>query len=227
MNDADDLLDKNEIYIEGERCINQQAVPHNITIIIDERSTGNKLFLSSISGRGNVEISMADISNCLISIGKGNVVNNKLNINFYSVYGKKNIGTRISIGDHNIFNGGVRILAPLESGHCVEIGNNNLFAGGISIRGCNEHTIYDLTTKKKLDVERDTVISNHVWVCENVLLLSGSMVSDDSVIAANTLVNKCFSETNILIAGNPASVKKRNIGWDRKYCDSETVTPET
>ena len=41
-----------------------------------------------------------------------------------------------------------------------------------------------------------------------------AIINNNSVIAAHTLVNKSFSESNILVAGIPAKIKRKNIVWN-------------
>ena len=41
----------------------------------------------------------------------------------------------------------------------------------------------------------------------------GVKLSDYTVVASNSLVNKKFNENNILIAGIPARVNKKDISW--------------
>jgi acetyltransferase-like isoleucine patch superfamily enzyme len=56
-------------------------------------------------------------------------------------------------------------------------------------------------------------IGDHVWIGCRVIINKGTEVADNTVIAAGTIVTGSFKETNILLAGVPASVKKTNINW--------------
>jgi len=58
-------------------------------------------------------------------------------------------------------------------------------------------------------------IGNNVWIgCRNTIL-KGSRIKDNSVIGANSLINKEFEKENVLIAGNPAKIVRENIRWER------------
>lgn len=63
--------------------------------------------------------------------------------------------------------------------------------------------------KKKIEV------GENVWICGKVNVLKGSKINNESVVAFNSLVLKTFDEKNILIAGTPAKVIKKNIKWER------------
>ena len=46
---------------------------------------------------------------------------------------------------------------------------------------------------------------------EQSVILKGSVIPEGCVVGAMTLVNKQFEESNCLIAGNPAIIKKTGI----------------
>ena len=47
----------------------------------------------------------------------------------------------------------------------------------------------------------------------NAVILKNSIIPDNSVIGAYSVVAKKFDEENVVIAGNPARICKRNINW--------------
>lgn len=56
-------------------------------------------------------------------------------------------------------------------------------------------------------------IGDHVWIGCNVIILKGVEIPNNSIVAANSVVTGKFYEENVLIAGNPARVIKRNVNW--------------
>lgn len=60
---------------------------------------------------------------------------------------------------------------------------------------------------------RNIRVGNHVWIGSRVTVLKGAVIPNGCVVAANTVVNKEFTEENCLLAGNPAKVVKRNVSW--------------
>ena len=49
----------------------------------------------------------------------------------------------------------------------------------------------------------------------NAVILKNSEIQEESVVGACSVVAKKFDEKNVVIAGNPASVKKQDISWRR------------
>lgn len=54
-----------------------------------------------------------------------------------------------------------------------------------------------------------------MWICSEVKILKGVVISDYSVIAMGSLVTRKFFETNVLIGGNPAKVIEHGIWWEK------------
>lgn len=47
----------------------------------------------------------------------------------------------------------------------------------------------------------------------NLIICKGVSIPDNSVIGVGSVVTKSFNESNVIIAGNPAVVKKQGIHW--------------
>ena len=114
--------------------------------------------------------------------------------------------------------GGVTIIYA-EKNSTISIGNDCMFSNGISIRTSDAHTIFDSNTEEVINKGGDIVIGDRVWICQNTTILKNTEIKNDTVIGASSLVNKKFEESNVIIAGNPARVVKRNIKWDRNTPD--------
>lgn len=97
---------------------------------------------------------------------------------------------------------------------CINIGNNVLIAMNTVIRTSDGHTIINKDTKEILNMTKDVNIGDNVWIGTNSVILKGALISRNSVVGACSLVNKEFREENVIIAGSPARIVKRNIEWD-------------
>lgn len=96
----------------------------------------------------------------------------------------------------------------------VIIGDDCLMSWGILIRVGDWHTIYDIETQQILNPNKNVIIGNHVWCGSESSLSKGAVVPDNCIVGAKTLVTKAFSEPNCILAGIPARIVKRNIGWN-------------
>ena len=95
----------------------------------------------------------------------------------------------------------------------IKIGDNCLLGGGISLRDNDGHKLYIHETQKT--GQKEIVIGKQVWICSEVKILKGVVISDYSVIAMGSLVTRKFFETNVLIGGNPAKVIEHGIWWEK------------
>lgn len=98
----------------------------------------------------------------------------------------------------------------------VIIGEDCMFSWGCSIMTGDYHTIFDKNIGAIINHNDNVVIGNHVWVGREVLMLKGACIADNSVVGARSLVTNKFSESNIVVAGFPAKIIKRNVNWDRR-----------
>lgn len=111
--------------------------------------------------------------------------------------------------------GGLEVQMNDGDETCI-IGDNALFSWGIKIRTSDGHSVIDLDTNKAINLPRDVIIGNKVWVGEDVSFLKGAKILNDCVVGSRSVVTKAFNETNCVIAGFPANIVKKNIKWDRE-----------
>lgn len=59
-------------------------------------------------------------------------------------------------------------------------------------------------------------IASNTWLCSNLLFLKNVFLMENTVVGANSFLNNfTTSESNVLIAGNPGKIVKRNIRWEK------------
>lgn len=78
------------------------------------------------------------------------------------------------------------------------------------------HEVINVQTGDISEKEKSIKIGNHVWVGCRSTILKGSIINDDTIVAANSCVVKKETESAVLLAGNPAKIKKRNVSWKFK-----------
>ncbi len=107
---------------------------------------------------------------------------------------------------------GVCILSRDED---VTIGSNCMLSREIEIRSTDVHKIYCLDSGDRLNPAMPIIIDDNVWVAARVILSKGTKIASSSIVGASSFVNKAFSDKNVIIAGAPAKIVKRNIRWER------------
>lgn len=93
----------------------------------------------------------------------------------------------------------------------ITIGKDVLVSWNTTIMDTDFHPVQDLSNGKQNKMTGEISIGDHVWIGMGSTLLKNTTVPDGCIIGARTLVNKKFTEPNVLIAGNPGMVKKRNV----------------
>lgn len=200
----------NKVYLNGIEIEKYDDLKQfKLTIYGDN----NVIYLNDFNGNALVYIYI-DGNNCEFSFGKNNTVRNDIGINFWDTTPLKPFGGKIIIGDNNFFNGSnISFISPLNSQ--IVIGNGNLFAGDLLFWGRNDHIMYDLRSKKRLNVDHDIIIGDSNWICQKCSFLPGGQILNNNVVGFGSLVNKKIKTSNCLIAGVPVKIKKRRINWSR------------
>jgi acetyltransferase-like isoleucine patch superfamily enzyme len=117
----------------------------------------------------------------------------------------------IEIGDNTMLNG-VSITAYEK----VVIGKNCQIASSTFISDTDFHPVNPITREREVmgykishdEVNKKTVnIGNNVWIGWGCIILKGVTIGDNSIIAAGSVILKDVPP-NVLVAGNPAEVKK-------------------
>lgn len=141
-------------------------------------------------------------SNSYVKIGK-NVRARKLSIH---------CGNRAycMIGDEAEM-GSVLLLVSEGS---VTIGEKCLFSDEIIIRNHDSHHIFDRNTGKRINYPGSIKIGNHVWVGHGATLLGNAEIGDNSIVGARAVTSSKFPK-EVVIAGNPAKVIRRDVCWAR------------
>lgn len=161
----------------------------------------------------------------------------------YPMHPGKGMGTLIRIGsgnarlylggeDINIYKGCSIILAYPESK--LSIGNDTLINQGVMLYCSNSVTIgehfscgwdsqiYDSNFHYVFDEQNHTIanrtrpvkIGRNVWIANHVTVATGAQIPSYSIIAANSVINKDYSEITTkgnFFAGSPAKLKRTGL----------------
>ncbi|RQH10064.1 acyltransferase [Paraburkholderia dinghuensis] len=107
-----------------------------------------------------------------------------------------------------------------ESDLYVEIGRGCMLSSNITFRATDGHVIYDLSSREILNKSRPIIVGDNCWIGADAVVMKGSVIANNSVVGSRALVVGDFREENVILAGVPAKIVKRNCGWSRTYIDN-------
>ena len=192
-----EIAENSAIYGEREKTV--YVCGNNNYIVVGKGCTLRKVSFF-IRGDGNA-IFVGD--NC-----------SAYNVNFHI----EQSGNEIRIGHGTTFHGrdeqAVRLIT--DEGSKILIGEDCMFAHSTEVRSTDSHSILDLQGNR-LNPAKNIVIGNHCWIGLQCIILKGTEVPHNCMIAAGSVCSKKYDASNCILAGNPARVVKRDIDWNRKF----------
>lgn len=117
-------------------------------------------------------------------------------------------GAQFSIGDHTYITSDSHIEAVGD----IKIGSDCAISWGVTILDDNHHVMIRENATEKSTKLSVTTIGNHVWIGCNSTILAGTIIGDNCIVAAGSVVKGSFPP-GVLIAGNPARMVKENVVW--------------
>lgn len=171
----------------------------------------------SITGWGNF-LQFGDgsqLNNCQFIIKGGRnriIVGSRCNMTGVSFWISGN-NNEILIGDDTTVGRGTQ-FAALE-GTKISVGSDCMFSHDIKVRTSDSHSIVDLEGKR-INQAKDVTIGKHCWIGMQALIMKGSSLADNTVLAARSTLNKPLEEANCVVGGAPARIIKTGTNWDRK-----------
>lgn len=123
-------------------------------------------------------------------------------------------GNKLKVGNGNSLHHHTHIA--LTEGQEIEIGNGNLISSNCWICTGDSHSILSKDKKQRLNPAKSVKIHNHNWIGAKVSVLKGVEIQNDSIVGAGSLVTRPFKESNVILAGNPAEIVRKDITWSHK-----------
>lgn len=133
-------------------------------------------------------------------------------------------GCRLDIGKNAIMEVGdnsyVNPLTKFVIMNKLHIGTNSGISWDCQLLDDDLHML-DYDGRNEAEKNRVGIyIGDNVWIGSRVSIYKGAKIPNGTIVAANTVVKDCFEEENILLAGNPARIIKRNVRWWSENEDS-------
>ena len=123
-------------------------------------------------------------------------------------------GCQLIIGEGSTFEN--VHLALTEPNSQIDIGDDCMFAYDIDIRTGDSHSIISQASNERINYAKNIFIGNHVWIAAHSILLKGTFISDNSVVATGSVLTKQYKTSGVIIGGNPSRVLKEEINWTRE-----------
>ncbi|GFH43085.1 hypothetical protein Hs30E_16360 [Lactococcus hodotermopsidis] len=144
-------------------------------------------------------------SNSIIYIGKGTFTAKVSIFNDSIAY----------FGGSTFYNPVGRAYFKIAEHQQLFIGDNGLISTNVSIETNDAHLLFteEGNTFKRKNMAGSIVIEDHVWLGRNVSVNKGSYIAFNSVVSANSMVNKVSRESGVVLAGTPAKIVQKNIFW--------------
>lgn len=142
-----------------------------------------------------------------IIIGEGCNIKNTV----FKFYGK---GGRIIIKDNVKINAlpEAKTILAVKNSTSISIDDGCLLSNSIDISTTDWHIVLN-DLGERINHDKDVHIYEHVWIGRKVTVFKGVSVLTNSIIGACSVVTKSFDESNVVIAGNPAIIRKKNVFW--------------
>lgn len=100
----------------------------------------------------------------------------------------------------------------------IEVGQDCLFSTEVTLRNHDKHHIFDSNTGERINHSGNIKIGNHVWICHGVTLLGSASVGDNSIVGTMAVTSSTFPK-EVILAGNPAKIIRRNVCWSKDNTD--------
>lgn len=168
-----------------------------------------------------------EVSTGLIQIGYGNlsVFDYKKSRSVLQINGKLIVKGKIRIGQGSkiiVTNNGVLELgynfminaeSTIIATNKITIKNDVLLSWDVLIMDSDLHEIIDNETLGQVNKSKEIIINEHVWIGARSIILKGSSIPDNVIIAANSTVVSAFEKCNVIYGGNPLRILKSNVSW--------------
>lgn len=133
--------------------------------------------------------------------------------------GKASIGhgSKISVRGNLTLGDGFNMTAEstIVCAKEISFGKDCLVSWDILVMDTDEHPLYD-KVGNRTNPDKPIVVGNHVWLGCKCVLLKGTLIPDNTVVSAGTLLKSAFTGENQVIGGTPPCILKSDIHWEHQ-----------
>ncbi|WP_338746421.1 acyltransferase [Pseudomonas putida] len=175
----------------------------------------------SLSGRNNILLRGCNSESTNSKI----TINGENNIIFIGPHSRlSNSDIRINCSNSIFYFGGFTTVESMTTilsgdGGKIEIGDYCMLSARIIIDRSDHHSIYDLESQKKINLDQDVIIEDHAWIGRDVRISKGAMIGKDAIIGQASLVTGKI-QSSCAYGGVPAKLIREGVTWSRMKCNS-------
>jgi len=128
---------------------------------------------------------------------------------YVSPHGVRKVGgAHVRLADHARIVQGAFLLAQKD----IYIGENTAVAYNVTIlTSADPNSKWNQLAKIYPPYKKEVRIGSNCWIGANSIILPGISIGDNCVVAAGSVVTKDVPD-NVMVAGNPAVIKKNICG---------------
>ncbi|TCL58126.1 coenzyme F420-reducing hydrogenase beta subunit [Kineothrix alysoides] len=110
-------------------------------------------------------------------------------------------------------NGGSSIIADKK----ITFGEDVMLGRNVLVYDSDFHQLRN-DDGEQINFASEVVIENHVWLTSNITILKGVTIGQDSLISAQTVVNKSVPPHSIIAGKANGTCVKDSVNWSRERC---------
>ena len=103
--------------------------------------------------------------------------------------------------------------------HCADsmtFGNNVTLGWNCTLTDTDYHHYYDNIKKKLSRPNNPIFIGDNCWLGFSCIVTKGSILNNHTIVGAGSVISCNFTDSNIIIKGNPAQIVRRDVSIDEK-----------
>lgn len=197
----------NKVYINNEEFDIKELFKIKENLHLEIWGNNNSVYISDLNSFLGLNISIRGNNNTAKLNGLRRICRG-MKVDMSNYHNNR----EVSIGENCFINHGV-FLQCCGDNVSIKIGSNCALAAGSIYRTTDFHKVYDINTNERLNPEKSIIIADNVWMAGSIVS-KGAVIPYGCIVGANSFVNKKFEEPNCIIAGAPASIKKRGVRWE-------------
>lgn len=117
---------------------------------------------------------------------------------------------KLEIGKNFTSTAGLKIACQ----HRVTIGDDVLCGWEVMMVDSDFHKVTFTDGRRSPDGYKPITVGNGCWIGFRSILMKGTSLNEHCIVSSNSMCNKAYSDSYVLLAGQPAVIKKKGVYRD-------------